>query len=235
MDTSRIDREVKALQKRLNKYGKYKGMFLNQKYDELMNYVENIRGRIIENDTDLSPQKVSGLVRRLQGIVRSEVPKYFDVYNAEEDVIESVAETTIEFKESGIKNIVNINAVNIILSLRKEVEPPKSEEYNPVDVPQEEVRYQSTEVLDNVLRRLYKYHWGLFVELRNDILESINRLGQDTVAQIFEQNAQQYNTTGDMKYDEAKGLYEDIGMWGLMDLEDNKYYTSELDYYESEE
>lgn len=231
MKTTQLDKEVKALQKRLEKYGKYEGMFLNTKYTNLMSEIENVRNRIKENDTDLTPQRVSGLIKRIKNIQKSEVPKYFSIYIPETDTIyslENAPELNLKIGETPSID----KPIETVEKLKEKYAPTNADKFEP-ETTQSEV-YFSDEVLQRILKSLYKYHWGLMAELKSQIHSLINDLGYETVAKAFEENAKEYGVSGDMGYNESKALFEEMGMWDFMDLDTNKSVTESMDYYETE-
>ncbi len=236
MKVKDIDKELKSLQKRLERYGKYEGMYLNQKYYNLIDEAENIKQRIRDKDEDLTPQRVQGLIRRIKGIQKRKVTEYFSIYDPETDETYSIIEAPIAtFKIEKIPQIIKEKATEIIEKVKSRYRKTPTEYYVPQPEPPESERTYSTEVLDNVLRRLYRYQWGLWTEIASMIHESIALYGEEAIAKLFEENAQEYNTTGEMKYDEARGLYDEMPLWEFTDIDTNKRITSELDYYEAEE
>lgn len=232
-----LDKQVKAMQKRLENYGKYEGMILNKNYHDLMKEIETIKYNI-DNDVDVKPQTITGLIKRVKNVKKTKVIDMFDIYVPQLDNPKSVREAlnikfSFDWKIEELPRIFKEKATHTIERLRRIYKPKPTEQFEPEPEPEstEEVKF-SDAVLKRILDNLYKYDWGLFVELRSQIHKLIDDLGYETVAKVFEKNAQDYATSGDMKYDETKGLYEDMGMWDFMDIDTNKDVTSRLDYYE---
>lgn len=237
MNVKDIDKELKSLQKRLERYGKYEGVYLNKKYYQLISEAENIKYRIKTKDEDLTPQRVTGLIRRIKGIQKSKVTEFFNIYDPETDTTYDISEapyTSFVIEEA--PQIFTEPPIETIERIKSKRGKKPTEEFIPEPIPEQEEIWVKDAVLDRVWDILASYDIGIWKWCMDKIDEYIDEFGTESVAKTFEEKAYNYGASGDMTYDEARALYYEMDIWDYeMNLEDNKLVTSYMDFYEAEE
>lgn len=228
MKVKDLDKEVKALQSRLKRAGRFEGMYLNKNYEELMNEVSNIRERIKSKDENLSSQKVSGLIRKLKSIDRSKLMDYIDMYIPElDETFKPVKAPVTRFKIEEVGKRLIEKGKEVIERLKQKYAPPKTEEFIPEPEPPEEEILFSDAVMNHIYMLCSQIGTNVWAALMELITDCINSIGYDETAEWFEENQSEFGEADKLTSQDAKAIYNELYHWALeqRDLAFNKQLT----------
>lgn len=230
-----LDKQVKAMQKRLEDYGKYEGMILNKNYHDLMRDIETIKYNI-DNDVDVKPQTITGLIKRVKNVKKTKVIDMFDIYIPDLDSPKSVREAlnikfSFDWKIEELPKIFIEKAQETIEKIRNKYKRKPTKEFEPEPEPPEEEVYYANEVLEWVYAECELHSRTVWIDLMIEIDMKIEKYGLVKVAQMFEDRAKELDRSGELDYDTAKHLLKTLDTWGWdnLSLESNKNLTEALE------
>ena len=225
-----LDKQVKAMQKRLEDYGKYEGMILNENYWSLMHDIDTIKYNV-NNGVDVKPQTITGLIKRVKNVKKTKVIDMFDIYVPQLDNPKSVREAlnikfSFDWKIEELPRIFKEKAQETIERIRNKYKRKPTKEFEPEPEPPDEEVTFSDAVMDRIIDECLYEGRHIWAELANLINDCIEDIGYDETAKWFEEYAHEYGTSGELPYEDAKQIYSLLFVWSLNpDIETNKMFT----------
>ena len=230
-----LDKQVKAMQKRLEDYGKYEGMILNKNYHDLMKDIDTIKYNI-DNGVDVKPQTITGLIKRVKNVKKTKVIDMFDIYVPQLDNPKSVRKAlninfNFDWKIEELPKIFIEKAQETLERIRNKYRRKSTKDFEPESEPPEQEVYYTDEVLEWVYAECKNHGRTVWIELIIKIEKKIQQYGRDKVAQMFEDRAKDLDRSGELDYDTAKHLVHTLDTWGWdnLSLESNKNLTEALE------